>query len=60
MLEIKGSEARVLLDGHPAVTLKLDFEQRLRSLSLEADGDKHRTGIVWLNDISVTPIPSTP
>jgi hypothetical protein len=40
VLEIKGNDAQVLLDGHPAVTLSLNNPQPLRSLSLEADGDK--------------------
>lgn len=51
VLEVKGNEARAFLDGKHAVTLKLPHDQPLRSLSLEADGDKKTPGLVWFDDI---------
>jgi hypothetical protein len=56
VLEVKGNEARASLDGKQAVTLKLPHQQPLRSLSLEADGDKKSPGLVWFDDIVVEPI----
>jgi hypothetical protein len=35
------------------VTLKLPHHQPLRSLSLEADGDKKTIGLVWFDDLFV-------
>jgi hypothetical protein len=56
VLEVKGNEARASLDAKQAVTLKLPHQQPLRSLSLEADGDKKSPGLVWFDDIVVEPI----
>jgi hypothetical protein len=56
VLEVKGNEAHASLDGKQAVTLKLPHQQPLRSLSLEADGDKKSPGLVWFDDIVVEPI----
>ncbi len=58
VLEVKGNEARASLDGKQAVTLKLPHHQPLRSLSLEADGDKKTPGLVWFDDIVVEPLPT--
>jgi hypothetical protein len=57
-LELKGAEARGSLDGKHVVTLKLPVPQPVRSLSLEADGDKKGAGLVWFDDISVEPLSS--
>lgn len=56
VLDVKGNEARASLDGKHAVTLKLPHHQPLRSLSLEADGDKKVPGLVWFDDIVVEPL----
>jgi hypothetical protein len=53
VLEVKGNEARAFLDGKHAVNLTLPHDQPLRSLSLEADGDKKTIGLVWFDDIIV-------
>jgi hypothetical protein len=53
VLEVKGNEARAFLDGKHAVILTLPHDQPLRSLSLEADGDKKTIGLVWFDDIIV-------
>jgi hypothetical protein len=57
VLEVKGSDVRVFLDGKKAVTMKLPQDQPLRSLSLEADGDKKSPGLAWFDDIAVAPLP---
>jgi hypothetical protein len=56
-LEVKGGEARGSLDGKVVVALKLPVPQPLRSLSLEADGDKKSAGLVWFDDLVVEPFP---
>ena len=53
VLEVKDNEAVASLDGKQAVTLKLPHHQPLRSLSLEADGDKKTIGLVWFDDLFV-------
>lgn len=53
VLEVKDNEAVASLDGKQAVILKLPHHQPLRSLSLEADGDKKTIGLVWFDDIIV-------
>jgi hypothetical protein len=53
VLEVKGDEVVASMDGNRAVALKLPHRQPLRSLSLEADGDKKTTGLVWFDDIVV-------
>jgi hypothetical protein len=53
VLDVKDNEAVVSLDGKQAVTLKMPHHQPLRSLSLEADGDKKTIGLVWFDDIVV-------
>ena len=57
VLEVKGSDVRVFLDGKESVTMKLPQDQPLRSLSLEADGDKKSPGLAWFDDIAVAPLP---
>ena len=57
VLEVKGNEAQASLDGKQLVTLKLPHNQTLRSLSLEADGDKKSPGLVWFDDVAVAPLP---
>lgn len=58
VLEVKGGDVRVFLDGKNAVTMKLPQDQPLRSLSLEADGDKKSPGLAWFDDIAVAPLPN--
>jgi hypothetical protein len=58
VLEVKGTDVRVFLDGKESVTMKLPQDQPLRSLSLEADGDKKSPGLAWFDDISVVPLPN--
>jgi hypothetical protein len=53
VLEVRGNEAVASLDGKQSVALKLPHNQPLRSLSLEADGDKKTIGLVWFDDIVV-------
>jgi hypothetical protein len=56
-LEVKGGDVRVFLDGKESVKMKLPQDQPLRSLSLEADGDKKSPGLAWFDDIAVAPLP---
>jgi len=56
VLEVKGGDVRVFLDGEESVKMKLPQDQPLRSLSLEADGDKKSPGLAWFDDIAVTPL----
>lgn len=58
VLEVKGGDVRVFLDSKNAVTMKLPQDQPLRSLSLEADGDKKSPGLAWFDDIAVAPLPN--
>ncbi len=57
VLEVKGRDVRVFLDDKESVTMKLPQDQPLRSLSLEADGDKKSPGLAWFDDIAVAPLP---
>jgi hypothetical protein len=56
VLEVKGTDVRVFLDGKESLTMKLPQDQPLRSLSLEADGDKKSPGRAWFDDIAVAPL----
>jgi len=60
VLEVLGREARAFLNGRQVVTLKTPHPQPLRSLSLEADGDKKSPGRVWFDDIIVEFLPTSP
>jgi hypothetical protein len=55
-MEVKGRDVRVFLDGKDSVKMKLPQDQPLRSLSLEADGDKKSPGLAWFDDIAVAPL----
>jgi hypothetical protein len=57
VLEVKGGDVRVFLDGKESIKMKLPQDQPLRSLSLEADGDKKKPGLAWFDDIAVAPLP---
>ncbi len=57
VMEVKGSDIQVFLDGKESVKMKLPQDQPLRSLSLEADGDKKSPGLTWFDDIAVAPLP---
>lgn len=60
VLELQARDVRVLLDGKEALRFTLESEQPLRSLSLEADGDKKSIGSVWFDDITVQPLRRAP